>query len=77
MRDQSVTPTDFTSETYCAGLARAVLRARRWIAGCRRHESLPDLSDWILRDIGVIRERDIGIARQAAPREEVRQFWLR
>jgi hypothetical protein len=43
----------------------------------RRGESVADLNDWILRDIGVIRDRDIGVASELDPREEARRFWLR
>ena len=31
--------------------------------------------DWILRDIGVIRERDMGTGLEVDPREAARQFW--
>lgn len=77
MGDELVPSIHFKSAALRTALARASLRARRWIARRRRRGSLADLSDWILRDIGVSRERDIGTGRAADPREEVRQFWLR
>jgi uncharacterized protein YjiS (DUF1127 family) len=75
--EQIVIPIDNTSAGFRAALACAWLRMRRWIARRRRRESLADLSDWILRDIGLIRERDIYVGRDMNPREEARQFWLR
>jgi uncharacterized protein YjiS (DUF1127 family) len=75
MGDQIATPIDFTSAAFRAALALVRLRMRRWIARRRRSESLPDLSDWILRDIGVMRERDMGAGHDADPREAARQFW--
>jgi len=41
----------------------------------RRSETAAELNDWLLRDIGVIRERDIGIRREAAAREANNLFW--
>ena len=48
----------------CAGGLRGA-GARRW----------PGSNDWILRDIGVIRERDMGTGLEVDPREAARQFW--
>ena len=56
-------------------LARAWLRVRRWIARRRRRQTLAELDDWILRDIGVIRERNMGTGLEPDPREAARQFW--
>jgi hypothetical protein len=75
MADQIVAPLDLTSVPFRTALAPALRQVRWWIAWRRRHESLADLSDWILRDMGVIRERDLGTSLQADPREAVRQFW--
>jgi uncharacterized protein YjiS (DUF1127 family) len=77
MGDKTLTLSGFTSTPSRTVLTRARLRVRRWIRRHRQHESLSDLSDWILRDIGVNRERDLGTGREADPREEARQFWLR
>jgi hypothetical protein len=77
MGNRIVTLPGFGFPTSRTRLAWARLRVRKWIARQRRHESLADLSDWILRDIGVIRERDIVSGRDMDPREEARQFWLR
>jgi hypothetical protein len=55
-------------------VARAWLRVRRRIARRRPRQTLAGL-DWILRDIGVIRERDMGTGLEADPREAARQFW--
>ena len=76
MGNQIVTPIDFTSPASRAVLARARLRARRWMASERTRANLADLSDWIRRDIGVIRERGMGTRLEADPREAARQFWL-
>jgi len=75
MGDQVVTPIGVRSTTFRTAIARAGLRVRRWIARRRRRESLADLSDWILRDIGVTRERDLGADHGADPREAARRFW--
>ncbi len=62
-------------------LLRSWLRVRRWIARRRRRRTLaaPDelagLDDWILRDIGVTRERDMGTGLGADPRDAASQFW--
>ena len=47
---------------------------RRWIARSRQRPALAELDDRLLRDIGVIRERDIGVSREAA-RREIELFW--
>ena len=76
MGNRIVTPIDLTSASSRTALARARLRARRWMAAERRRANLADLSDWIRRDIGVIRERGMGTRLEADPREAARQFWL-
>jgi uncharacterized protein YjiS (DUF1127 family) len=48
---------------------RAWSRLRSWIARRRRRHALAHLNDWLLRDIGVIRERDIGVSREEARRK--------
>jgi len=75
MGDQIVTPIDFTFAPFWAALARARLHVRKWIARGRQRETLTDLSDWVLRDIGVIRERDLRTGLDGDPREAARQFW--
>ncbi len=39
-----------------------------------RERDLTELDDWLLRDIGVLRDRDIGVSREAAAREADRQI---
>jgi uncharacterized protein YjiS (DUF1127 family) len=62
-------------------LLRSWPQMRRWIARRRRRQTLAaldelaELDDWILRDIGVIRERDIGMGFEADPRNPAEQFW--
>jgi hypothetical protein len=51
------------------------LRVRARMARHRPREGLSDLSDWILRDIGVIRELDLDTSLDVDPREAARQFW--
>jgi hypothetical protein len=64
-------------------LLRSWLRVRRWIARRRRRQTLAaldelaELDDWILRDIGVIRERDMGAGFESDPRDSAEQFWRR
>ena len=48
---------------------------RCWIARRQQRHALAELDDWLLRDVGVIRERDIGLSADAA-RREVELFWL-
>jgi uncharacterized protein YjiS (DUF1127 family) len=57
-------------------------RAACWQA-CRqlrgriaRREAMTDLDDGLLRDIGVIRECDIGVSSDAARRQADKLFWL-
>jgi uncharacterized protein YjiS (DUF1127 family) len=47
----------------------------RWIALSPRPHPLSELDDRLLRDIGVIRERDMGASRDEA-RREIQVFWL-
>jgi len=60
---------------------RSWSRVRRWIARRRRRQTLAaldelaELDDWILRDIGVIRERDMGKGLGADPCDAAEQFW--
>jgi uncharacterized protein YjiS (DUF1127 family) len=71
MGNRIVTLSNFSSAASRAALLRAWLRVRRWITRRRRRQTLADLNDWILRDIGVIRERDIEADSRAS------QFWRR
>jgi len=57
-----------------ASLGQAWRQLRRWIARSRQRHPLAELDDRLLRDIGVIRERDIGISREQA-RREIELFW--
>jgi len=50
-------------------LGQAWRQLRRWIAWSRQRHALAELDDRLLRDIGVIRERDIGVSREQARRE--------
>jgi uncharacterized protein YjiS (DUF1127 family) len=50
-------------------LRQAWRQLRRWIARSRQRHALAELDDRLLRDIGVIRERDIGVSREEARRE--------
>jgi uncharacterized protein YjiS (DUF1127 family) len=52
-----------------ATLGQAWRQLRRWIARSRQRHALAELDDRLLRDIGVIRERDIGVSREEARRE--------
>ena len=51
--------------------------ARRRLARLRSRQrhALAELDDRLLRDIGVIRERDIGVSREEA-RREIEPLWL-
>src|SRR5262245_44272395 len=49
--------------------ATAWRELRRWIARRRQRHALAELDDRLLRDIGVIRERDIGVSREEVRRE--------
>jgi uncharacterized protein YjiS (DUF1127 family) len=55
-------------------LGQAWRQLRRWIVRSRQRHALAELDDRLLRDIGVIRERDIGISREQA-RREIELFW--
>ena len=57
-----------------ASLRQAWRELRRWIARSRQRPALAALDDRLLRDIGVIRERDIGMSREEA-RREIELFW--
>jgi len=63
------------SRALAATLERAWLRVRAWIARVRQRRELTELSDRLLRDIGVIRERDIGVSRAAEERDALKLFW--
>jgi uncharacterized protein YjiS (DUF1127 family) len=52
-----------------ASLGQAWRQLRRWIARSRRRHALAELDDRLLRDIGVMRERDIGVSREEVRRE--------
>jgi uncharacterized protein YjiS (DUF1127 family) len=55
-------------------LGQAWRQLWRLIAGRRKDEALGELDDKLLRDIGVIRERDIGVSCEAT-REAATLFW--
>jgi uncharacterized protein YjiS (DUF1127 family) len=57
-----------------ASLGQAWRQLRRWLARSRQRHALAELDDRLLRDIGVIRERDIGVSREEA-RREIELFW--
>jgi uncharacterized protein YjiS (DUF1127 family) len=50
-------------------------RLRAWITPGEQADPLTGLGDWLLRDVGVIRERDIGVSSETARREVDRLFW--
>ena len=52
-----------------ATLRQAWRQLRRWIARSRQRHALAELDDRLLRDIGVMRERDIGVSREEVRRE--------
>ena len=52
-----------------ASLGQAWRQLRRWIAQSRQRHALAELDDRLLRDIGVMRERDIGVSREEVRRE--------
>jgi uncharacterized protein YjiS (DUF1127 family) len=57
-----------------ASLGQALRQLRRWLARSRQRHALAELDDRSLRDIGVIRERDIGVSREEV-RREIELFW--
>jgi uncharacterized protein YjiS (DUF1127 family) len=57
-----------------ASLGQAWRQLRRWVARSRQRHALAELDDRLLRDIGVMRERDIGMGRDEA-RREIELFW--
>ena len=57
-----------------AALARAWLWVRTWVAWRRERHTLAELDDRLLRDVGVIRDRDLGLRREGA-HESDRWFW--
>jgi len=57
-----------------ASLGPAWRQLRRWIARSRQRQALTEFDDRLLRDIGVIRERDIGVSREEA-RRAIELFW--
>jgi uncharacterized protein YjiS (DUF1127 family) len=78
MCDGSHSFSDSTSTTRQArsALVRAWSRVRAWISRRRRHQTVTGLNDWILRDIGMDRERERGARLEADTREAARQYWL-
>src|SRR5262245_3734016 len=52
-----------------ASVGQAWRQLRRWIARSRQHHALAELDDRLLRDIGVVRERDIGLSREERSEE--------
>ena len=61
-------------KSLAASLGQAWQQLRRRIPRSRRHQELAELDDWVLRDIGVIRERHIGISREEILREVDKLF---
>ena len=57
-----------------ASLGQAWRQLRRWLARSRQRPALAELDDRLLRDIGVIRDRDIGVSREET-RREIELFW--
>ena len=57
-----------------ASLGQAWRQLRRWIARSRQRHALAELDDRLLRDIGVVRERDIGVSHEET-RREIDLFW--
>src|ERR1700730_9513705 len=57
-----------------ASLGQAWRQLRRWLARSRQRPALAEFGDRLLRDIGVIRDRDIGVSREEA-RREIELFW--
>ncbi len=57
-----------------ASLGQAWRQLRRWLARSRQRLALAELDDRLLRDIGVIRDRDIGVSREET-RREIELFW--
>ncbi len=57
-----------------ASLGQAWRQLRRWLARSRQRPALAELDDRLLRDIGVIRDRDIGVSREET-RHEIELFW--
>ena len=57
-----------------ASLGQAWQQLRRWLARSGQRPALAELDDRLLRDIGVIRDRDIGVSREEA-RREIELFW--
>jgi uncharacterized protein YjiS (DUF1127 family) len=55
--------------TRGASLGQAWRQLRRWIARSRQRHALAGLDDRLLHDIGVMRERDIGVSREELRRE--------
>ena len=67
-QEAPVSPTQPTIE-------RLTMAARRRLARLQsRQHRAAELDDRLLRDIGVIRERDIGVSREQA-RREIERFW--
>jgi uncharacterized protein YjiS (DUF1127 family) len=87
-QDAPVSPTQPTIERFGSTSARPALlggalgaslgqtwrQLRRWIARSSQRHALSELDDRLLRDVGVIRERDIGVSREEA-RGEIELFW--
>ncbi len=57
-----------------ASLGQAWRQLRRWLARSRQRPALAELDDRLLRDIGVIRDRDIGVSREKT-RRDIELFW--
>lgn len=57
-----------------AALGRAWRHLRTRLARSRERDVLADLDERLLRDVGALRDRDIGVSREAATREVDRQI---
>ena len=69
-QEAPVSPSEPTIERLTTRPRGVALRGyRAW----QRH-ALAELDDRLLRDIGVIRERDIGVSREEV-RREIELFW--
>ena len=61
--------------TFGAALGQSWRRLCTWTARSRKRDVLAERGDWLLRDVGVLRDRDIGVSREAAVREADKLFW--
>ena len=57
-----------------AALGQAWRHLRTRLARSRERD-VTELDDWLLHDIGVLRDRDIGVSREAAAHRADTLFW--